>query len=116
MKLFSFLFLFMCFSFFAHGQTNMKFYEDTALMKQEVLSRIPVGTDTAAARQIMLKSKFDFAGNYLNQPFLYGGNIDFLFFIHDEGAIFCMDRWKVALVYKNGIVTGVQVQFVVICL
>jgi len=105
-----------CLSASAFAQNKMKFYEDTAKMKQEVLSRIPIGTDTATARQIMLNSKFDFVGNYINDTFLYGGNINFLFFMHDEGLIFCMNRWKTALVYENAKVTGVQVQFVIICL
>lgn len=116
MKIIFSIFLFVSLSFFCHSQNKMTFHEDTTKMKQEVLSYIPIGTDTASAKKIMLKSKFNFVGNYINEPFLYGGNIDFLFFMHDEGVIFCMNRWKVALVYKDGKVADVQVQFVIICL
>lgn len=108
--------IFVSHSFFCKAQNKMKFYEDTKKMKQEVLSYIPIGTDTASATKIMLDSKFNFVGDYVNETFLYGGNIDFLFFIHDEGVIFCMNRWKVGLVYKDGKVTDAQVQFVIICL
>lgn len=116
MKFLFLILFFFVFSFPGNSQDHMNFYEDTAKMKQEILTFIPVGTDTAQAKQIMLNNKFGYDGNYVNQPFLYGGNLDFLFFIYEEGLIFCENRWKAALIYKNGSVTGVQVQFVVICL
>ena len=116
MKIIFPILLFVSHSFFCLGQNKMKFYEDTVKMKQEVFSYIPIGTDSARACQIMSESKFEFVGNYVNETFLYGRNIDFLFFIHDEGVIFCMNRWKIALVHNNAKVTDVQVQFVIICL
>lgn len=113
-KIFLSSFLVLIQYFIVSSQNKMKFYEDTSKMKVEVLSFIPLGTDTATCKQIMLHNKFNFIGAYVNETFLRGGNIDFLFFFHDEGVIFYMNRWKIALVHKKGKLSDIQIQFVII--
>jgi hypothetical protein len=100
----------------ASAQALMKFVEDTAAMRKEILLHIPIGTNTDSVQKIMERNKFSYEGDYKNEIFLTDKKMDFLFFFHDEGVIFCMNRWKAAMVYKEGKLSDVVVQFVVICL
>ena len=85
-------------------------------MKNEVLKFVPVGTPLDSAIQIMHKNDLKGEMDLHDEFFMYGGKLDFLLFFHDEGVIFSMNRWKVALVYKDAKVADVQVQFVIISL
>jgi hypothetical protein len=98
-----------------HAQEKIHFYEDTTQMRKEILLHVPIGSDTAMAIKKMTLGGFESFSRETNTYFLYNTTpIDFLFFYHDVGAIISMDRWKVAIVHKNGKVTDIQVQFVII--
>ena len=96
------------------AQEQIHFYEDTAQMKKEILSRIPIGTPIDSAKKIMIQNKFEYNDDYKNETFMYRRKEDFLLLFHDEGVIFSMNRWKVALVYKEKKLADVEVQFVII--
>jgi hypothetical protein len=108
------LILFIHIPLFTMGQSKMKFYEDTTLMKKEVLSYIPAGTPTSTAIEILKKNGFIYYEDIKDGDFLHHSHIDFLFLYHDETAIIALNRWQLAVIYKEDKVTDVVVKFVII--
>ena len=113
MKLFFTLvaFLFVCISSFA--QKKMRFYDDTAQMRKEILAHIPVGTDIETAKKIMKKNRFKiqvmkvgeehYRSEFIKVP------LDYIFCKRTKSGLSWISKaWAVAIIYKDEKVVDVK--------
>jgi hypothetical protein len=111
--------LFLFFSSAVFAQDKIHFYEDTAQMRKEMLSHIPIGTPIETAEKIMNANKCD-CSYMKDEEFAAGkilhSHIDYLYCFHDQPCIWSSDHWQIAIVYKEGKVTDVLVAFSIIML
>src|ERR1051325_4281199 len=96
------------------AQKKIILYYDTAQMRTEILSHIPIGTDIESAKKIMKKNHFNIEdmkiGTSSYRKEFVKAPLDYVFCRRNISGFFSFveKSWAVAILYKDGKVAHVK--------